>query len=69
MELEEYLKRYSKDECMALNRLVKKDEKASFKNAVVTLLRNLHKVPEKSIKSYEKNTPPELDQQFVRLME
>ena len=69
MELEEYLKRYSKDECMQLNRLVKKDENGSLKNAVVTLLRNHHKVTEKSIKQYEKNALPQLDAQFLRLME
>ena len=69
MELEEYLKRYSKDECMQLNRLVKKDENGSLKNAVVALLRNNHRVTEKSIKQYEKNALPQLDAQFVRLME
>ena len=66
MYLDEYLKRYSRAECVKLNML--KQKEGSIKEAVVKILRNL-KVDSKVIAQIEAKYTDEFESQFERLIE
>ena len=67
MPLDEYLKQYSRSECIKLNKLIRKED-GSVKNTVLNLLRK-HKADNKSVARYEKKCSQELDLQFQQLMD
>ena len=71
MELEEYLKHYSRSECIALNTLMEKGD-GTLKNTMISLIQK-HKIDEnqasKSTMNFEKNCESEIDSQFQCLME
>ena len=67
MELDEYLKHYSKSECILLSTLMRKGD-GTVKNTVVKMLEQ-HKVDKPTIQKYEKRCPSEIDEQFKRLMD
>ena len=62
MYLDEYLRHYSKAECIKLNGLIRKGD-CTVKNTVISMLKK-HKADEKSIARYEKACKAEIDQQF-----
>ena len=66
MYLDEYLKRYSRAECVKLNML--KQKEGTVKDAVVKILRNL-KVDSKVISQQEQKYTDEFENQFTRLIE
>ena len=66
MYLPEFLKHYSRTECIELNTLVHKGD-GTLGNTVVSLLQK-HNADKKAINKYKKKCSEEMNQQFERLM-
>ena len=66
MKLDEFLKHYAKDECIQINKLIRKGD-GTYKGAVLSLLKT-HKADKKHIARWEKKCNVEMTEQFNRIM-
>jgi len=66
MKLDEFLKHYAREECIQINKLIRKGD-GTYKGAMLSLIKS-HKADKKNIARWEKKCSAEMTVQFNRIM-